>query len=44
MKAITKQELAERAVVSVRTLMRWCNPYKRGLKRYGVEGRVKGVK
>ena len=32
MKAMTKQQLAESAGVSVRTLNRWCEPYRQELE------------
>ncbi|MCR4810063.1 MAG: hypothetical protein K5896_09420 [Prevotella sp.] len=38
---MTKQELAAQAGVTVRTLMKWSNRYKKELKRMGVEGRTK---
>ena len=36
MKAMTKQQLAACAGVSVRTLMNWCGPYKQELARMGM--------
>jgi hypothetical protein len=33
---MTKQQLADRAGVSVRTLMRWCEPYKQELEVMGL--------
>ena len=38
MKAMTKQQLAACAGVSVRTLMNWCGPYKQELARMGATG------
>ena len=37
MKAMTKQQLADRAGVSVRTLMRWCKPFRHELEQMGME-------
>ena len=36
MKAMCKQQLADRAGVSVRTLNNWCKPYQRELQEMGV--------
>ena len=36
MKAMTKQQLADRAGVSVRTLLNWCKPYRKELSRMGL--------
>ena len=36
MKAMLKQELADRAGVSLRTLHRWCLPYREELERMGM--------
>ncbi len=36
MKAMTKQQLAESAGVSVRTLNRWCKPYRQELEEMGL--------
>ena len=36
MKAMTKQQLAESAGVSVRTLNRWCEPYRQELEEMGL--------
>ena len=35
MKAMTKQQLADCAGVSVRTLRRWCEPYREELESMG---------
>ena len=35
MKAMTKQQLADRAGVTVRTLNNWCNPYRDELRQLG---------
>lgn len=37
MRAMSKQELADCAGVSVRTLMRWCEPYKEELQQLGLK-------
>jgi hypothetical protein len=36
MKAMTRQELADRAGVGVRTLSNWCKPYSEELERMGM--------
>jgi transposase len=36
MKAMSKQQLADRAGVSVKTLMNWCQPYSQRLKKMGL--------
>jgi hypothetical protein len=36
MKAMSKQQLADRAGVSVRTLNNWCRPYQRELQEMGM--------
>jgi hypothetical protein len=36
MKAMTKQQLADRAGVTVRTLNNWCKPHRQTLIRMGV--------
>jgi TPR repeat protein len=41
MKAMSKQQLADRAGVSVRTLNSWCRPYQRELQEMGVTPRMK---
>lgn len=38
---MTKQEMALRAGVSVRTLSRWCRPYEAELQRMGVRPNMK---
>ena len=35
MKAMSKQQLADAAGVSARTLSRWCQPYRRKLEQMG---------
>lgn len=37
MRAMSKQELADCAGVSVRTLMNWCEPYKEELRQLGLK-------
>ena len=44
MKAMSKQQLADAAGVSVRTLMDWCKPYDRELRRMGLRPRAKVLK
>ena len=41
MKAMSKQELAERAGVSTRTLNYWCRPYRRELTAMGMRPTMK---
>ena len=41
MKAMSKQQLADRAGVSVRTLNSWCRRYQRELQEMGVTPRMK---
>ena len=36
MRALSKQQMADRAGVSVKTLMRWCKPYREELERMGM--------
>ena len=36
MKAMTKQQLAQAAGVTTRTLLRWCEPYRKELARMGL--------
>ena len=36
MKAMTKQQLADRAGVTVKTLMRWCAPHQERLRELGM--------
>ena len=36
MKAMTKQQLADRAGVTTKTLMSWCEPYQRELEAMGM--------
>ena len=36
MKAMTKQQLAARAGVTVRTLLNWCKPYQKELTQMGM--------
>jgi hypothetical protein len=40
MKAMTRQELAELAGVSVRTLSNWCKPYSKELERMGMRRKM----
>ena len=37
MKAMSKQQLADAAGVSVTTLMNWCKPYKKELEALGMK-------
>ena len=41
MKAMSKQQLADCAGVSVRTLMAWCRPYAKKLEEMGLRPRAK---
>ena len=41
MKAMSKQQLADAAGVSVKTLMEWCRPYEKRLRRMGLRPRAK---
>lgn len=41
MKAMTKQQLADRAGVSVKTLTNWCRPYQDELWMMGLRPRMK---
>ena len=41
MKAMTRQELADRAGVSVRTLNNWCRPFQDELWMMGLRPRMK---
>mgnify|MGYP002623796066 CR=1 FL=1 len=41
MKAMSKQELACRAGVTVKTLRRWCRPYQEELERMGLRPHAK---
>jgi len=41
MKAMTKQQLADRAGVSVKTLMNWCEPYMKELADMGMQRKSK---
>ena len=41
MKAMLKQELAEKAGVSPRTLSRWCQPYRKELMLMGWKPKMK---
>ena len=36
MKAMSKQQLADKAGVSVQTLMRWCQPFRQELETMGM--------
>lgn len=41
MKAMTKQQLANSAGVTVRTLMNWCRPYRKELLQMGLKPGMK---
>ena len=41
MKAMTKQQLAESAGVTVKTLMSWCGPFMKELKTMGMQPHMK---
>ena len=41
MKSMTRQELADRAGVSTRTLANWCRPHKEEMRRLGLQPRMK---
>ena len=41
MKSMYKQELADRAGVTVKTLMNWCRPYSEELDRMGLKPTAK---
>ena len=41
MKAMTKQQLALCAGISVRTLSKWCRPYKKELETLGMTSHMK---
>ncbi len=41
MKAMLKQELADAAGVNLRTLHRWCQPYRKELERMGMKPKMK---
>ena len=41
MKAMTKQQLAYHAGVSVRTLSNWCRPYRKELEAIGMTPNMK---
>ena len=41
MKAMSKQQLADRAGVSVRTLMEWCKPFQEELVAMGLRPNAK---
>jgi len=41
MKAMSKQELADCAGVSVRTLMEWCKPFMHDLRKLGLTKHTK---
>ena len=41
MKSMSKSELADKAGVSVRTLMNWCEPYRQELERMGMKPTAK---
>jgi hypothetical protein len=41
MKAMKKQEMADAAGVSVKTLMKWCRPFREDLEQMGLKPRAK---
>lgn len=41
MKAMLKQELADKAGVSVNTLNRWCKPFQKELEAMGLQRKTK---
>ena len=41
MKTMSKQQLADKADVTVKTLMNWCQPYRDELSRMGLKPRAK---
>lgn len=41
MKAMTKQQLAQCAGVTVRTLFNWCRPYRKELARMGLKPQMR---
>ena len=41
MKAMTKQQLADRAGVTTKTLMNWCEPFSEELAAMGLKPRAK---
>ena len=41
MKAMTRQQLAYSAGVSVKTLRNWCKPYKQELEAMGMQNNMK---
>ena len=41
MKAMTKQQLAQAAGVTVKTLMNWCRPYEAELQQMGLTPRMR---
>jgi hypothetical protein len=41
MKSMTKQQLADSAGVSVKTLMSWCEPYRKKLEKMGMKRHTK---
>ena len=41
MKAMLKQELADAAGVNLRTLHRWCQPYRKELEEMGMTPKMK---
>jgi predicted DNA-binding transcriptional regulator YafY len=43
MKAMTLQQLADSAGVSVRTLRRWCKPHKKELQACGMSPGIKVI-
>ncbi|MDE5783171.1 MAG: hypothetical protein K2H97_02460 [Prevotella sp.] len=43
MKAMTKQQLADHAGVSVKTLSKWCRPYQDELRTMGFRPHMKAL-
>ena len=41
MKAMTKQQLADKAGVSLNTLNRWCKPFQQELEALGLQPKAK---
>ena len=41
MKAMSKQQLADKAGVSLNTLNRWCKPFQRELEALGLQPRAR---
>jgi hypothetical protein len=41
MKAMTKQQLADKAGVSLNTLNRWCKPFQQDLEKLGLQPKAR---